>query len=44
RLTGNDNRAVALYDDILASKDLDITIASKIREKRAQITNAKKLQ
>ena len=42
RLTGNNNRAVKLYDEILALKDLDITIASKIREKRVEIINSKK--
>jgi predicted Zn-dependent protease len=41
RLTGNNNRAVKLYDEILASKDLDVTIESRIREKRAEIIVSK---
>lgn len=44
RLIGNNNRAVKLYDEILASKDIDITIASKIREKRAEIIDSKKVR
>lgn len=44
RLTGNNNRAVKLYDEILASKNLDITIASRIREKRAEVINSKKVK
>jgi hypothetical protein len=43
RLTGNDNRAVKLYDEILASKDLDITTISRIKQKRAEIIDARKV-
>jgi predicted Zn-dependent protease len=44
RLTGNNNRAVKLYDEILSSKDLNITMASRIEEKRAEIVDAQKTQ
>jgi predicted Zn-dependent protease len=39
-LTGNDNRAVKLYDQILASEGLDITTISRLRQKRAEIVDA----
>ncbi len=44
RLTGNDSRAVKLYDEILASKDLDITTVSRIKQKRAEIIDARKVK
>jgi predicted Zn-dependent protease len=44
RLTGNDNRAVKLYDEILASKNLDITTISRIEQKRAEIVDARKVK
>ncbi|MFT5976801.1 MAG: hypothetical protein ACI9YO_002987, partial [Gammaproteobacteria bacterium] len=44
RLTGNDNRAVKLYDEILASKNLDITTISRIEQKRAEIVDAIKVK
>jgi predicted Zn-dependent protease len=44
RLTGNNNRAVKLYDEVLDSKDLDITTVSRIEEKRAEIIDARKAQ
>jgi hypothetical protein len=37
RLTGNNNRAINLYDEILALKQLDTTTVSRIEEKRAEI-------
>jgi predicted Zn-dependent protease len=42
-LTGNDNRAVKLYDQILASKDLNITMVFRIKQKRARIVDARKV-
>jgi len=36
-LTGNKNRAVKLYDEILATEGLDISTVSRIEEKRAAI-------
>lgn len=44
RLTGNNNRAVKLYDEILATKGLDITTVSRIEEKRAEIIDGKQVQ
>jgi predicted Zn-dependent protease len=42
-LTGNDNRAVELYDQILTSKDLNITMVSRLKQKRAKIVDARKV-
>lgn len=42
RLTGNNNRAVTLYDEILASKGLDIATISRIKEKRSKIIDSRK--
>ncbi len=42
RLTGNENRAVKLYDEILATEGLDISTVSRIEEKRAAIFDSRK--
>jgi predicted Zn-dependent protease len=42
-LTGNDNRAVKLYDQILASKGLNITMVFRIKQKRARIVDVRKV-
>jgi predicted Zn-dependent protease len=42
-LIGNDIRAVKLYDQILASKSLNITMVSRIKQKRAKIVDARKV-
>ena len=44
QLTGNYNRAVALYDDILALKNIDITTVARIRQKRAELIESKTAQ
>jgi predicted Zn-dependent protease len=44
RLNGNDNRAVMLYDEILASKDVDSITVFRIDQKRAEIIDDAKVE